>query len=126
MADSLSITASIVGITVPALHDTRLLLEDLQWLKNAPKIIKRLTNDMHSVYAALELLEDNKVEEMNLSNDDEEAATLAEGKAEALRKLKEGHKVLNASRKLLDKLLSKAQEDAVAMQLQGTRAVQPL
>ena len=33
MADPLSITASIVGIVGPALHATRLLLEDLQQLK---------------------------------------------------------------------------------------------
>jgi hypothetical protein len=56
MADPLSITASIVGITVPALHSTRLLLDDLQQLKDAPKTVKRLTDDVHSVHAALELL----------------------------------------------------------------------
>jgi hypothetical protein len=56
MADPLSITASIVGITVPALHGTRLLLDDLQQLKDAPKTVKRLTDDVHSVHAALELL----------------------------------------------------------------------
>jgi hypothetical protein len=42
MADPLSITASAVGIIVPALHGTRLLLEDLQQLKDAPKTVKRL------------------------------------------------------------------------------------
>jgi hypothetical protein len=56
MADPLSITASIVGITVPALHGTRLLLHDLQQLKDAPKTIKRLTDDVHSVHSALQLL----------------------------------------------------------------------
>jgi hypothetical protein len=40
MADPLSIAASAVGIIVPALHGTRLLLEDLQQLKNAPKTVK--------------------------------------------------------------------------------------
>ena len=57
MADFLSITASVVGITMPALHGTRLLLKDLQELKDAPKTVKRLTDDVHSVHTALELLE---------------------------------------------------------------------
>jgi len=56
---------------------------------------------------------ENKVEELNLSSDDEEAAG-TEGKAEALRQLEEERKALNASRKLLDELLSKSQEEAVA------------
>ena len=60
---------------------------------------------------------------MNLSDHDEQAATPAEGKADALQQLKEERKALDASRKLLDELLSKAQEDAVAKQLQGIRAV---
>ena len=56
MADPLSITASTVGIIVPALHGTRLLLEDLQQLKDAPKTVKRLIDDVYSVYIILELL----------------------------------------------------------------------
>ena len=51
---------------------------------------------------------------MNLSDDDEEAAAPAEGKAEALRQLEEERKALDASRRLLDELLSKSQEEAVA------------
>ena len=57
MADPLSIAASVVGITVPALHGTRLLLEDLQLLKDAPKTIKRLVEDVRSVEIALKLLQ---------------------------------------------------------------------
>jgi hypothetical protein len=56
---------------------------------------------------------ENKVEEMNLSNDDEEVATPAEGKTEALQQLEE-LKGVKASQKLLNELLSKSQEDAVA------------
>jgi hypothetical protein len=56
MADLFSITASAVGIIVPALHGTRLLLEDLEKLKGAPKAVQRLTDDVHSVHATLELL----------------------------------------------------------------------
>lgn len=56
MADPLSITASVVGIIVPALHGTRLLKADLQQLSDAPKTIKRLTDDVQSVRITLELL----------------------------------------------------------------------
>jgi hypothetical protein len=56
MADPLSITASVVGITVPALHGIRLLLEDLQQLKEAPKTVKRLLEDVQSVDTSLKLL----------------------------------------------------------------------
>jgi hypothetical protein len=56
MADPLSITASVVGVTVPALHGIRLLLEDLQQLKEALKTVKRLSEDVQSVETSLKLL----------------------------------------------------------------------
>ncbi|KAF1832259.1 hypothetical protein BDW02DRAFT_640929 [Decorospora gaudefroyi] len=239
MADPLSIAASVVGITAPALHGIRLLLEDLQQLKEAPKTVKRLLEDAHSVDASLKLLQgveerewdllgpsvleeskttissctqacslfradlqrwtrhseggklawqdrtsvgffkqgqikaiseqlqncklsinsvvsiatlyssvrhthitedirrtmslvqaevkgaatttdkqlvvlESKVEELNLSTDDEQEARPKEGKSEVLQQLEEERKALEASRTLLDELLSKAQEDAVA------------
>jgi hypothetical protein len=64
--DPLSITTSVVGIVMPALHGTRLLLEDLQQLKDAPKIVKRLVEDMHSVDTALELLQSVEDREWDL------------------------------------------------------------
>jgi hypothetical protein len=66
MSDPLSITASVVGIIVPALHVTRLLLEDLQQLKDAPKAVKRLVEDVHSVDTALELLKGIEEREWDL------------------------------------------------------------
>jgi len=239
MPDPLSITASVVGIIGPALHGTRLLLQDLQQLKDAPKTVKRLVEDVQSVNTTLELLQsveerewdllgagiaeqskttissstqacnifrsdlqkwtrhsedgklawldranigffkkeqvkaiseqlqscklainlivgvatlyssvhnthlteeikktiaikqdevkgamttadkrlivlENKVEEINLSDDDEEVATPAEGKTEALRQLEEELKGVQESQKLLNELLSKSQEGAVA------------
>jgi hypothetical protein len=56
IADPLSITASVISIIVPALHGTRLLLDDLEKFKDAPKTVKRLADDVHSVDAALKLL----------------------------------------------------------------------
>jgi len=57
---------------------------------------------------------ENRVEEMNLSDDEEEVATPAEGKTEALRQLEEELEGVKASQKLLNELLSKSQEDAIA------------
>jgi hypothetical protein len=57
---------------------------------------------------------ESKLEELKLSSDDEEEVSPKEGKAEILQQLGEERKALEASRTLLDELLSKAQEDAVA------------
>jgi hypothetical protein len=46
MSDPFSIAAGVVSIVVPALHGTRLLLGDLQQLKDTPKTIKRLTDNV--------------------------------------------------------------------------------
>ena len=56
---------------------------------------------------------DNKVEEMNLSDDDEEVATVEGGKTGILRQLEEELKGVKASQKLLSELLLKLQEEAV-------------
>ena len=57
---------------------------------------------------------ENKLEELNLSSDDEEVAGSREGKTEALRQLEEELKAVKASQKLLNELLSKSQEETVA------------
>lgn len=57
MADPLSITASIFGVTVPALHGIRLLLDDLQRIKDASEAVKNLKDDILSVDMALTSLQ---------------------------------------------------------------------
>jgi hypothetical protein len=57
MADPLSVAASVVGVVATALHGTRLLLNDLEELKDASKTVKRLEEDVHSVDAALKLIQ---------------------------------------------------------------------
>ena len=57
MADPLSVAASIVGVTVPALHGTRLLLDDLQGIADAPKAVESLKEDLLSVDMALKSLQ---------------------------------------------------------------------
>lgn len=66
MADPLSFTASVMSITVPALHGVRLLLEDLQQLKEAPKTVKRLLEDVQSVDTSLKLLQGVEKREWDL------------------------------------------------------------
>ncbi|KAL4885199.1 hypothetical protein BJY04DRAFT_214537 [Aspergillus karnatakaensis] len=63
MAYPLSITASIVGITVPTLHGVRLLLDDLQNIKDAPDILKDLRESICGVESTLASLQ-------NISSDD--------------------------------------------------------
>jgi hypothetical protein len=57
MADPLSIGAGVVGIIVPALHGTRLLLDDLRCIIDAPKAIETLKEDLCSVEMALTSLQ---------------------------------------------------------------------
>ena len=65
------------------------------------------------------ILWEDKMKDMNPSDDDEEAATVEEGKDKALRQLQEQGEALTASRKLLDELLAQAQEEAVAKAAAG-------
>lgn len=53
----LGVAASVVGIIVPALHGLKLLLEDIQNLKDTPKVIKRLGDEARSVESSLETLQ---------------------------------------------------------------------
>lgn len=57
MADPLSIGAGVVGIIVPALHGTRLLLDDLRCIIDTPKAIETLKEDLCSVEMALTSLQ---------------------------------------------------------------------
>ncbi|PQE05942.1 Cytochrome P450 protein [Rutstroemia sp. NJR-2017a BBW] len=70
MADPLSVTAGVVGIVVPALHGVRLLLEDLQQLRDASKTVKRLTENVQAVDTALQLLKGVEEREWKLLGDD--------------------------------------------------------
>ncbi|KAJ5682331.1 hypothetical protein N7462_005496 [Penicillium macrosclerotiorum] len=54
MTDPLSITAGIAGLVVPALHGSRLLLEDLRQIRDAPENFKKLEESVQSVSLALE------------------------------------------------------------------------
>jgi hypothetical protein len=56
----------VLPFIVPTLHGTQLLLEDLLRLKNAPKIVMRLVEDVHSVEAALKLLQSLEDREWDL------------------------------------------------------------
>lgn len=55
-----------------------------------------------------------RLEELNVAGDDQVEAESTKNRADALRQIEEEHKALTTSRKLLNELLSKAQDDAVA------------
>jgi hypothetical protein len=66
---------------------------------------------------------ESKLDGLNLSSDNEEVASLEEGKDGALRQLEEERKALNASRKLLDELMSKSREESIAKAAVGYNSV---
>jgi len=53
MTDPLSVAASIISITVPALHCARLLFNDLSNIIDAPQTVQTLKDDVASVETAL-------------------------------------------------------------------------
>lgn len=55
-----------------------------------------------------------RLEELNISSDNQVEAESAENRADALRQTEEERKAPSASRKLLGELLLKAQEEAIA------------
>jgi Fungal N-terminal domain of STAND proteins len=70
MADPLSAAASIVGLTVPALHGVRLLLDDIQNIVDAPKAVASLKEDLLSVDMAIEALKALQSSEWELLGQD--------------------------------------------------------
>ena len=55
-----------------------------------------------------------RLEELNVAGNDQVEAESMKNRADALRQIEEEHKALSTSQKLLNELLSKAQDDAVA------------
>lgn len=53
MSDPLSISASVVGLVVPALEGTRLLVDTLRAIRDAPKALQDIETDLKSVEASL-------------------------------------------------------------------------
>lgn len=65
MVEPLSLAANIAGVVIPALHGMRLLLRDLQDIKDAPKNVKDLENDILLVDRSLSSLQAIKPEDLN-------------------------------------------------------------
>lgn len=66
MTDPLTVAASVVGVTVPALHGTRLLLDDIQSIIDAPNALAKLKTDLLSLDMALNSLQGMKNQEWEL------------------------------------------------------------
>lgn len=56
MADPLSIVAGVAGTLVPALHWTRVLLDNVEKVSDAPAVVKALKEDLCTVKMVLESL----------------------------------------------------------------------
>jgi len=69
MTDALSVAANIVGVAVAALHGTRLLLDDLKGIIDAPKAITTLKDDLLSVDTALKSIQGVQDQEWALLGD---------------------------------------------------------
>jgi hypothetical protein len=57
MSDPPSVAASIVSVTVPALHGARLLLDELRNINDVPQTIGSQEDDLASVETALQSLQ---------------------------------------------------------------------
>lgn len=79
MADPLSITASVAGIVVPALHGIRLLLCDLQQIKNSPEdinILKDKINLLELALASLNAIDEGQWRSLGSTVADEAKSTV--------------------------------------------------
>ncbi|OTA64150.1 hypothetical protein K449DRAFT_328007 [Hypoxylon sp. EC38] len=56
MGDPFSIAAGVVGILAPTVHCTRVLLDDLQNISDAPEVVEDLKGDLRSVDLTLKSL----------------------------------------------------------------------
>jgi Fungal N-terminal domain of STAND proteins len=80
MTEPLSIAASVVGIIVPALHGTRLLLDDLEKLKDAPETVRRLKDEVRSIdmsLTSLRAVEDQEWKSLGTSVAEESRTTIS-------------------------------------------------
>lgn len=63
MAEPLSTAASVIGVIAPALHGIRLLLDDIQKMKDAPETIQALQDHLYRVSLAISSLQGVEPEE---------------------------------------------------------------
>jgi hypothetical protein len=66
MGEPFSVADGFVSVTVPALHDIRLLLDDLRNIKNAPYTVQRLRDDVRSVDLSLASLGEVKEQDLEV------------------------------------------------------------
>lgn len=67
--EPLSVAAGVVGIVVPALHGTRILLDGLQRIIDAPKAVESLNAALTSIDTVLQSLQSIDVTEWHLFGD---------------------------------------------------------
>ncbi|KAL6904232.1 hypothetical protein GGI43DRAFT_399951 [Trichoderma evansii] len=55
--DPLSIAASVIGVVAPALHGVRLLMDDIQMIRDAPSAIRLIKDDLLTIDNSLKSLQ---------------------------------------------------------------------
>lgn len=88
--DPLSVTASVVGVAIPALQCVQLLVDDLQKIIDAPDAIKDLKNDLLTIDKALtslQVITDAQWESLGQSvlDQSKSAVALTSGSCQRLR-----------------------------------------
>lgn len=89
MPDPLSATASVVGIVVPAMHGTRLLLEDIKKIRKGQETVAGLTKELKDVLSAIEGLkavELSELESLGVAKQSLSAIKTADEACETFRK----------------------------------------
>jgi hypothetical protein len=66
MADPLSVSAGVAGLVGLALHGTRLLIEDVSKIRDAPKSLEDLRTDIAMVESSLKSLEGVRKSQLKL------------------------------------------------------------
>lgn len=87
--EPLSATASVVGIVVPAMHGTRLLLNDIKKIRGAPETVADLTKELEGVLLAtegLKAVELSELESLGVVKQSLSAIKTADEACEAFRK----------------------------------------
>lgn len=132
MAEPLTVSVSIIGLIVPALHGARILLEDLRNIKDAPQTVEALKNHIISIEAALASLQDIPKEDWDAFGgaiaDQVEAATHACSKTCHMIRQNLQHWTRRSSSGKLSRLdranigvLKQAQTKSMLEQLQGCK-----
>lgn len=89
MGEPLSTAAGVVGIVVPAMHGTRLLLNDIEKIRGAPATVAELKKELEGVVLAterLKVVEPSELESLGVATQSLSAIKTCDEACETFRK----------------------------------------